>query len=167
MSNSHPRNQKKEAKIALIVTSDSRTKATDTTGQTAIDILKAEGHQISYYTIVPNKIEKINLHLETVFLDPLIDVIITSGGTGISIKDKTVDTVKLLLEFEIPGFGELFRRLSYDEIGVHGVTSRATAGVKNNKLVFCLPGSKGAMRMALQKIIIPVISHMLWELNRK
>jgi molybdenum cofactor biosynthesis protein B len=94
-------------------------------------------------------------------------VIVTSGGTGISQRDKTVDTVKTFFEKELPGFGEQFRRLSNEEIGEPGLFSRATAGIVNRKIIFCLPGSKGATKTALNKIILPSIGHLIWELNRK
>ena len=81
--------------------------------------------------------------------------------------DKTVDTAKTLFDKEMPGFGEHFRRLSYDEVGVSGLMSRSVAGVVGKKLIFCLPGSKGAMRTALREIILPGVGHMLWELNRR
>ena len=98
--------------------------------------------------------------------DPDIQVIITSGGTGISSKDKTVSAVSATFDKSIQGFGELFRRLSFEEIGHAAFYSRATAGSAQGKLIFCLPGSKGAMRMALEKIILPSLGHLLWELNR-
>lgn len=96
----------------------------------------------------------------------MVQVIITSGGTGISSRDVTVDTISNLLEKELPGFGELFRRYSFAEIGEAAMFTRATAGVIQRKLVFCLPGSKGAMKTALKKIILPSIGHILWEVNR-
>jgi molybdenum cofactor biosynthesis protein B len=162
----HRRDQKVEATVALIVTSDSRTLETDETGKTAVSLLEEAGHRVATYVIVPNETGKI-YEAYTGFLgDPGIQVIITSGGTGISSKDKTVSTVSPTFEKPIPGFGELFRRLSFDEIGHAGMFSRATAGAARGKLVFCLPGSRGAMVTALEKIILPSLGHMLWELNR-
>lgn len=162
----HRRDQKVEASIALMVTSDSRTLENDETGKTAIHLLEEAGHMVAAHVIVPNDTGKIHEAYTGFLGDPGVQVIITSGGTGISSKDKTVNTVSATFEKPIPGFGELFRRLSFDEIGHAGIFSRATAGAARGKLVFCLPGSRGAMATALEKIILPSLGHMLWELNR-
>jgi molybdenum cofactor biosynthesis protein B len=164
---SHPTDQKVSANFAIIVTSDSRTFSTDETGKLAIQLLKENGHNISSYLLVKNNKEKIRKALESSVNDNITQVIVTSGGTGISQRDKTVDTVKTFFEKELPGFGEQFRRLSNEEIGEPGLFSRATAGIVNRKIIFCLPGSKGATKTALNKIILPSIGHLIWELNRK
>lgn len=164
---SHPTDQKVSANFAIIVTSDSRTFSTDETGKLAIQLLKENGHNISSYLLVKNNKEKIRKALESSVNDNVTQVIVTSGGTGISQRDKTVDTVKTFFEKELPGFGEQFRRLSNEEIGEPGLFSRATAGIVNRKIIFCLPGSKGATKTALNKIILPSIGHLIWELNRK
>ena len=163
---SHPRDQQTAADIALLVTSDSRTLDDDHTGNLAVTMLEEAGHKVVKRDIVPNDPEKIKKWLlEAIEGDA--PVIITSGGTGIGRVDMTVDTARSLFEKELPGFGEQFRRLSYDEVGVPGLMSRATAGVVGKKLIFCLPGSRGAMKTALNEIILPGIGHMLWELSRR
>jgi molybdenum cofactor biosynthesis protein B len=162
----HRRDQKAKATVALMVTSDSRTMESDETGKNAVHLLEEAGHRVSSYVIVPNDTGKIHEMYTRFLIDPEVQVIITSGGTGISSKDKTVATVSSTLEKLIPGFGELFRRLSFEEIGHAAMSSRATAGTIHGKLVFCLPGSKGAMETALREIILPSLGHMLWELNR-
>jgi molybdenum cofactor biosynthesis protein B len=162
----HRRDQKVEAAVALMVTSDSRTIETDETGKTAVRMLEAAGHRVSTHVIVPNETGSINEAYNGFLGDPEVQVIITSGGTGISSRDKTVGAVSATFEKPIPGFGEVFRRLSFDEIGHAAMFSRATAGTAQGKLVFCLPGSRGAMVTALEKIILPSLGHMLWELNR-
>ena len=162
----HRRDQKVNANIALIITSNTRTINTDETGKLAIELLEKEGHEVSSYIIVPNEEAKITEAYDESLRSEKIQVIITSGGTGISRLDKTVDTISTTFEKEMPGFGELFRRLSFDEIGPSSTFSRSTAGLKNGKLVYCLPGSKGAMRTALNKIILPTIGHLIWEVNR-
>lgn len=167
MSDHHPRGQKVNAKFALLVTSDSRTPETDETGKLAKNILSKEGHSVSMYGIVPNDTDKIREWLIQAIEDKETQIIITSGGTGIGSVDKTVDTARDLFEKELPGFGEHFRRLSYDEVGIPGLISRSTSGVANKKMIFCLPGSRGAMRTALKEIILPGIGHMIWELNRR
>jgi molybdenum cofactor biosynthesis protein B len=163
---SHPRDQKIEADFALLVTSDSRTLEDDHTGNLAVSMLEEAGHNIIKRDIVPNDPEKIKQWL----LDAIegdAPVIITSGGTGLGRVDVTVDVATSLFEKELLGFGEHFRRLSFDEVGVPSLMSRATAGVVGKKLIFCLPGSRGAMKTALNDIILPGIGHMLWELSRR
>ena len=162
----HRRDQEMEAKVALMITSDTRTPENDETGKTAINLLKESDHKVVGYVIIKNKETKIKDAFKEFLKNEEVQVIITSGGTGISSKDKTVDVVTSFLEKELPGFGEFFRRYSFDEIGEATILSRATAGVIEGKLVFCLPGSKGAMKTALKKIILPSLSHMLWEVNR-
>lgn len=167
MSDHHPRDQKVTAKFALLVTSDSRTPQTDTTGQLAKKILGEAGHEVAMYGIVPNDEDKIKDWLRDSIEKEDVQIIITSGGTGMGFVDRTVDVARTLFEKELPGFGEHFRKLSYDEIGIPGLWSRSTAGVVNKKVIFCLPGSRGAMRTALNEIILPGVGHMLWELNRR
>ncbi len=162
----HRRDQKAEAAVALMITSDTRTPENDETGKTAMRLLEEEGHRVAAYVIVENDEIRIKETFEGFTKDEMIQVIITSGGTGISSKDKTVDAISGLFDKELPGFGELFRRLSFEEIGEAAMFSRATAGVIGRKLVFCLPGSRGAMGTALKKIILPGLGHMLWEVNR-
>jgi molybdenum cofactor biosynthesis protein B len=163
----HRRDQKFNASLALIVTSDTRTAETDRTGKLAMRLLKNAGHVVKAYLIVENDEEKILRSLEGFLGDDSIHAVITSGGTGIGIKDKTVDVALSLFDKELPGFGEIFRHLSYDEIGEASAITRATAGIAKGKPLFCLPGSSNAMRLALEKIILPVIGHMMWELKRK
>ncbi len=167
MTQEHRRDQEANAVVALMITSDTRTPETDETGKRAIELLEEAGHSIAAYLIVKNDAEKIEETLEGFLTDEHIQVIVTSGGTGISVKDKTVDAVSGKFEKRIKGFGELFRRLSFEEIGVASMMSRANAGVARGKLVFCLPGSRGAMETALKEIILPAIGHMLWELSRE
>jgi molybdenum cofactor biosynthesis protein B len=162
----HRRDQKAEAVVALMITSDTRTPENDETGKRAIKLLEGAGHKVAAYVIVENDTTKIEETFRGFTDDGRTQVIITSGGTGISSRDKTVDAVTGLLDKEIPGFGELFRRLSFEEIGEAAMFSRATAGIIGRKLVFCLPGSKAAVDTALKKIILPGLGHMLWEVNR-
>ena len=162
----HRRDQKAEAVVALMITSDTRTLENDETGRTAMHLLEEAGHEVAAHVIVENDASKIVETFKGFAKDERIQVLITSGGTGIGSKDVTVDAVSPLLDKELPGFGELFRRFSFDEVGEAAMYSRATAGVVGRKLVFCLPGSKGAMKTALNRIILPSLGHMLWEVNR-
>ena len=162
----HPTDRKAPTIFALIVTSDTRTEREDETGRIAVGLIEGDGHTVASYTLVPNNEEKIRAEVERLLYDDSIQVIVTSGGTGIGAKDKTVAAIAPLLEKEMPGFGELFRRISYDEVGGAAIMSRATAGVANGKLIFCLPGSRNAVKVALTKIILPNVGHMQWEINR-
>jgi molybdenum cofactor biosynthesis protein B len=163
----HCRDQEAQARIALMITSNTRTPETDETGKTAIKLLEKAGHEIVVYTLVKNDTGKIRRAFEAFRDDKGVQVIITSGGTGIGVKDKTVDAITGHFDRRLEGFGELFRRLSFDDIGIAAMISRAIAGVSGGKIVFCLPGSRSAMELALTEIIIPGLGHMLWELNRK
>jgi len=162
----HPTSKKTPTTFGLIITSDTRTEREDETGSIAISLIEGDGHRVASHTLVPNNEEKIRAEVERLLGDDSVAVIITSGGTGIGVKDRTVAAVALLLEKEMPGFGELFRRISYDEVGGAAIMSRATAGVARGKLLFCLPGSRNAMKVALTMIILPNVGHMQWELSR-
>lgn len=163
----HRRDQETKATVAVMVTSDTRTPDTDETGKRAVQLLEEAGHGVKAYVIVRNDVAQIKEAFKGFSSDEGVQVIITSGGTGIGEKDKTVDAISEFFDRRLEGFGELFRQISYDEIGVMAMISRATAGIAGGKIVFCLPGSKGAMETALGKIIIPALGHMLWELQRK
>ena len=163
----HNLNRKTKAAFVLVVTSDVRNTEDDATGIAAKKLIEAKGHKVTSHTIVPNDAERIRADVEKHLEDPTIQVIITSGGTGIGSNDKTVDAVRPLLERDLPGFGELFRRLSYKDVGPASTLSRSTAGIAKGKIIFCLPGSKNAVKLALSKIILPSIGHMLWELKRQ
>jgi molybdenum cofactor biosynthesis protein B len=155
-----------KANFAIVIVSDTRDERTDESGKIAKKLLISEGHKISAFKIIRNNKNLIHSTVKEMLQDPKINVVLTSGGTGISRRDITVDTVSELLDKRIEGFGELFRRLSYEEVGEAVMISRAIAGTANNKLVFCLPGSKSAVRLALSKLILPGVGHILWEANR-
>jgi molybdenum cofactor biosynthesis protein B len=163
----HPRNQDAKTVFALLVTSDSRTKDEDETGRLAVKLIEEAGHQVRLYDMAPNDEKRIEAWLRKAMSQPDVRVIITSGGTGIGAKDRTVDAAQPMFDRALPGFGEHFRRISFDEVGLAGVWSRSAAGVCRGKLVFCLPGSKGAVGTALSNIILPGLGHMLWELDRR
>jgi molybdenum cofactor biosynthesis protein B len=162
----HRLNRRAKAVFALIITSDTRELKDDETGRTAIKLIEAEGHRVANRSVVPNDGNAIRAEIEKQLENSVVHVIITSGGTGISSKDRTVDTATALFERELPGFGELLRRFSYDEVSTNVIISRSVAGIAKGKLIFCLPGSKNAVRLALSKIILPSLGHTLWELNR-
>jgi molybdenum cofactor biosynthesis protein B len=150
----------------VLVTSDSRTEETDESGKLIKQRLLDKGHRVVYYTILKNDSQLLkNKILELVQQDE-VQVVITSGGTGLSQKDVTVDTIHPMLEKQLDGFGELFRYLTYQELGTASIMSRATAGVINGKVIICFPGSPGAATLAMDKIILSEIGHLVREATR-
>ncbi|MDF1829243.1 molybdenum cofactor biosynthesis protein B [Cycloclasticus pugetii] len=139
--------------IAIMVVSDSRTEENDTSGKTLVDRLIDAGHQCAEKVIVIDDIYQIRAKISAWIADPAINAIITTGGTGVTGRDGTPEAVKPLLDKELTGFGEVFRTLSYDEIGTSTMQSRAIAGVANGHYIFCVPGSSGACRTAWDKLI--------------
>lgn len=166
MPDEHRRDQKVMVGFSILTTSDSRTEENDDTGRTAKTLISLEDHEIIEYDIVKNKAEDIVERIEVYLYNPNIRVIITSGGTGVGSRDLTVRTLIPMFDKHLVGFGELFRRISYDEIGLAGINSHACAGLIGNTVVYCLPGSKNAMKTALTKIILPGIGHLIWEIDR-
>lgn len=151
---------------AVITVSDSRTPKTDESGDIIATKLAASGHGISYRTLLPNNSEMLRSELTRILATSEADAIIITGGTGLSQRDVTVETVTPLLDKIADGFGELFRSLSYQDIGSGCILSRALAGVARQKVIICLPGSAEAVRMAMDKIIIPELAHMVREATR-
>jgi molybdenum cofactor biosynthesis protein B len=139
--------------IAILTLSDSRTFDNDTSGQTLVDSLEASGHRLAARELCKDEIYTSRAIVSAWIADPGIDVIISTGGTGLTQRDSTPEALKPLFDQNIEGFGELFRQLSYDEIGSSTVQSRALAGLANQTLVFCLPGSTGACRTGWNRIL--------------
>ena len=154
------------ANFAVLTTSDRRNEEADISGNIAKELITSKGHIILEYRIVKNNSATIKTVINEILENPEIDAVITIGGTGISERDVTVQTIIKILDKKIEGFGELFRYMSYKEIGEAAMISRATAGTINGKMIFCLPGSKNAVKLALQKIILPALGHMVKEANR-
>lgn len=155
-----------KASFAVLIISDSRDEKTDESGKIAKELITKAGHDVKSYEIIPNDKAQIRKATEELLKNPELNVIVTSGGTGISKCDITTETVTDLFNKKIEGFGELFRKLSYEEIGEAAMISRATAGATKGKLIFCLPGSKNAVKLALTKLILPGLGHILKEANR-
>ncbi|MBV1952003.1 MAG: molybdenum cofactor biosynthesis protein B [Cycloclasticus sp.] len=139
--------------IAIMVVSDSRTEETDTSGKTLIERLTNAGHQCVDKAIVPDDIYLIRAKLSSWIAEPSIHAIISTGGTGVTGRDGTPEAVQPLLDKELDGFGEVFRSVSYEEIGTSTIQSRAIAGVANGHYIFCVPGSSGACKTAWDKLI--------------
>jgi molybdenum cofactor biosynthesis protein B len=140
--------------IAVLTVSDSRTAETDTSGQTLADRIEKAGHHLAARAIVPDTIEAIQEKLKDWIADSGIDVIITTGGTGVTGRDVTPEAFAGIMDKEIPGFGELFRMLSYQKIKTSTIQSRATAGVAGETYLFAVPGSPGACRDAWDDILV-------------
>jgi molybdenum cofactor biosynthesis protein B len=151
----------------VITVSDSRTPETDESGKLIVEALKRAGHELHGYRLVPDDTREIRLALEEMLGKSEVDVVILNGGTGISARDVTPEAVKPLLDKELPGFGEAFRALGFGEIGPWALLSRAFASVARGKLVFALPGSPHGVSLALEKLILPVLGHAVFELRRK
>lgn len=141
--------------IAVLTVSDTRTEADDKSGQTLIERLQGGGHRLADRVIVPDDIYKIRAVVSAWIADPQVQVVIATGGTGLTGRDSTPEAVRPLLDKEITGFGELFRMLSWDEIGTSTLQSRAVGGLANGTFLFCLPGSTGACRTAWDRILQP------------
>lgn len=139
--------------IAVLTVSDSRTDETDTSGKTLVDRLQSAGHQFHEKCIVPDDIYQIRAVVSRWIADETVNVILTTGGTGVTGRDGTPEAIIPLLDKQVEGFGELFRMLSYEEIKTSTVQSRAVGGVSNGTYIFCVPGSSGACRTAWDKII--------------
>lgn len=149
---------------AVITVSSSRTKDTDKSGRTIIHLLEQANIQISHYAIVPDTVPAIRN--EAIKAAAVAECIILSGGTGLTHDDCTIEAITPLLDKKIDGFGELFRLLSYQDIGSSAMLSRALAGVLGGKAVFCIPGSTGAVELAATKLILPEITHILTHANK-
>jgi molybdenum cofactor biosynthesis protein B len=160
----HRKAAPRSVRCAVIVTSDTREIQTDKSGSTITQALKDTGHEVTDYRIVPNDVAALMEALESTM--KASQAIIISGGTGVSKKDITVDVVRPLFEKELRGFGELFRRLSYDDIGSATMVSRAVAGTIGTRIIFCLPGSENAVRLAMKELILPELSHIVGELEK-
>jgi molybdenum cofactor biosynthesis protein B len=154
----HHRHGHKRLKVGVLTASDSRSAETDESGRLIRDLLTAAGHSVEYSEVLPDDPARIRKAL----LDNLktLDAIIVNGGTGIAARDSTIEAVRVLLDKELEGFGELFRYLSYQQIGSAAFLSRAVAGIAAGKIVVSLPGSPDACRLAMEKLLIPELGHM-------
>lgn len=151
--------------IGVLTLSDTRSKAEDLSGKLICEMLQASGHKVSRYDLIREDPEIIEETFKS-YLNEKIDIFITNGGTGLTSRDGTIEIAHRLMQKEFPGFGELFRLLSFHQIGPAAMLSRATAGLANGKIVLCLPGSTKAVRLAMTRIIIPQAGHMVREARR-
>jgi molybdopterin adenylyltransferase len=150
----------------VITVSDTRTEDTDTGGRAIVELLQAGGHTIAGRTIIRDDPESVRGTIERQLANPDVQVIITTGGTGITSRDSTFEAVTGLLQKKLDGFGELFRMLSYQQIGSAAMMSRATAGLVAGRIVVSLPGSEAAVRLAMEQLLIPELGHLVEQASR-
>jgi molybdopterin adenylyltransferase len=151
---------------AVITVSDTRTPSTDRSGELVQQLLQSAGHTIGRYQIIPDELTQIRAELDTaIHSQPPIRAIVFNGGTGISPRDTTYEAIASTLTKTLPGFGEIFRFLSYQDIGSRAIASRAIAGTYQHLLVFSLPGSRGAVRLGMEQLILPELIHLVTQLN--
>ncbi len=163
----HPDAVPMTVNCAVVTVSDTRSPETDRSGQLIKQLLLDAGHLVNVYTILKDEPAQIQAYLEALAEQSDIDAVIFNGGTGIAPRDTTYDALESLLEKTLPGFGEIFRFLSYHEIGSRAIASRAVAGVYKTKLVFSIPGSSGAVKLAVQQLILPELIHLVTQLGKK
>ncbi len=151
---------------AVITVSDTRTLETDKGGQTAVDLLSEAGHQVLVREIIPDEPEQMRELLRSLRDREDVEAILMTGGTGLGSRDQTYETVSELLDKPLPGYGELFRMLSYDVIGPATMLSRATGGLIGRTVLLTMPGSQAAVQLALEEIILPELGHLVREARR-
>ncbi|HWX76245.1 MAG TPA: MogA/MoaB family molybdenum cofactor biosynthesis protein [Candidatus Acidoferrales bacterium] len=161
----HKAKGKRSIACFVVTVSDTRDETTDTSGQLIKSLLAAENHQLAGYRIVKDEPEQIAALLRDALNQKEVEAIIVNGGTGISPRDGTYEVIVKLLEKRLDGFGEIFRFLSYQDIGSAAIMSRAVAGSAQGKVLISLPGSKGAVRLAMEKLILPELRHMVSQLQ--
>jgi molybdenum cofactor biosynthesis protein B len=165
---SQPRHHHREAALAqvptaIVTVSDTSTLESDTGGRRIAELLAAAGHPVVSREIVPDEPARIRAALERWLRDPAARAVILTGGTGVAPRDVTPEAVLPLLERVVPGFGELFRMLSWQDVGSAALLSRALAGIAAGRVVFVLPGSRAAVELALEKLILPELGHLAAE----
>ena len=163
--NEHSRKRTFQARCAILTISDSRSFDTDESGKSIRGLLEGSGHRVVHYDILKNDPSILQKEVSRL-LDADLDLIITTGGTGVSHRDFTIETMEPMLDKRLSGFGELFRYLSFREIGSRALVSRALGGVAKGKALFALPGSIHAVELALKELILPELGHLIWEVNR-
>jgi molybdenum cofactor biosynthesis protein B len=153
-------------RVAILTISDTRTHETDTGGDIAEELLRDGGQEIVARQIVRDEVIAIRNNLIDLLARSDVDAVITTGGTGISARDTTYEVVERMIEKQLDGFGEIFRTLSYEEIGAAAIMSRALAGSVGTKFIASLPGSRNAVRLAVEKLLVPELAHVVFELRK-
>jgi molybdopterin adenylyltransferase len=162
----HRESAPETVRVAIVTISDTRTRETDTGGDVAEDLLRDAGQEVVARRIVRDEVVGIRNNLVDLLASPDVDAVVTTGGTGISARDTTYEVVERMIEKHLEGFGEIFRMLSYEEIGAAAIMSRALAGSVGAKFIASLPGSRNAVRLAVEKLLVPELAHIVFELRK-
>jgi len=162
----HRESAPETVRVAILTISDTRTPETDTGGDIAEELLKDAGQDVVERRIVRDEVAGIRNNLVDLLARSDVDAVVTTGGTGISARDTTYEVVERMIEKQLDGFGEIFRMLSYGEIGAAAIMSRALAGSVGSKFVASLPGSRNAVRLAVEKLLVPELAHIVFELRK-
>ena len=152
--------------LAVVTVSDTRTLKTDANAAFLVEAVEQSGDLLHSIRIVPDEPDQVAAALDELAAEEQVQVVLFNGGTGISRRDRTYDVLSRAMEQELTGFGELFRMLSYDQVGASAMLSRATAGVYRDTVVISTPGSPAAVRLAWEKLIQPELAHLAWEITR-
>ncbi len=162
----HRESAPETVRVAILTISDTRTRETDTGGDIAEELLTDAGQEVVARRIVRDEVAGIRNNLIDLLARSDVDAVVTTGGTGISARDTTYEVVDRMIEKKLEGFGEIFRMLSYEEIGAAAIMSRALAGAVGAKFIASLPGSQGAVRLAVEKLLVPELAHIVFELRK-
>jgi molybdopterin adenylyltransferase len=154
------------ARCAAVTLSDTRTADTDSSGRRVRELLEADGHAVAHYAVLPDDPQRLSGELSALLARDDVDAVLTNGGTGISRRDQTIGVIERSIDTPLPGFGELFRMLSWEQVGSGAMLSRAAGGIAKGKLLFAMPGSTAAVELAMTKLILPEIRHLLAELRK-
>jgi molybdenum cofactor biosynthesis protein B len=161
MSHAHREDSRRSTACAIVTVSDTRTTETDTSGRCCRELLEAGGHRVVGYSIVPDEPGLVRDRVVDLLADAEVEVVVVNGGTGLAPRDTTYEAISALLDKTLDGFGELFRSLSFAEIGPAAMLSRAVAGVAGRTIVASLPGSTAAVELALSRLLVPELGHMV------
>ena len=162
----HRESAPETVRVAIVTISDTRTRETDTGGDIAEELLTDAGQEVVERRIVRDEVAGIRNNLVDLLARSDVDAVVTTGGTGISARDTTYEVLERMIEKRLDGFGEIFRMLSYEEIGSAAIMSRALAGSVGSKFVASLPGSRNAVRLAVEKLLVPELAHIVFELRK-
>ena len=153
-------------RCAVLTVSDTRTEATDTSGRAILELLESRGHAVPFRTILPDDTDAHRVGARWMLGREDVDVVLCTGGTGITARDSTYEVVSARIEKRLDGFGELFRMLSYADVGPAAMLSRACAGLARSRILVAMPGSEAAVRLAMHKLLLPELGHMVREARR-
>jgi molybdenum cofactor biosynthesis protein B len=162
----HKKHAPKQVRVFVISVSDTRTVETDSSGKAAKELIEEAGHIVAGYQLVRDEPDQVDGLIRRIAAEKMANVVVTTGGTGVSRRDSTYEAVDGLLEKRLDGFGELFRMLSFQEVGSAAMLSRAVAGLFQGLVIFATPGSTGAVKLALKQLILPELGHISFEVKR-